>query len=128
MSDTAHQKLTVYYDSACPICRIEIDHYRGIDRCQVICFADAREEETRFPPELTRDAALARLYVRREDGTLISGAEAFVALWMRLPGWRHAAKLRHIPGMMWVMERAYLLTLHVRPWLVRTFFKKADHV
>jgi predicted DCC family thiol-disulfide oxidoreductase YuxK len=128
MSEKADAKLTVYYDSECPICRMEINHYRGIDEQRVICFADAREEVTEFPADLTRDAALARLYVRREDGKLVSGAEAFVTLWMRLPGWRWLATLRHVPGMMWVMERGYILTLRVRPWLVRTFFKRHEHV
>jgi predicted DCC family thiol-disulfide oxidoreductase YuxK len=121
----SENKLTVYYDSACPICRIEITHYQGIDEKRVVCFADARQADTQFPETLTRDAALARLYVRREDGILVSGAEAFVTLWSRLPGWRYLSYVRRIPGMMWLLERGYIVTLYVRPWLVRTFFKQA---
>jgi len=46
-------------------------------------------------------------------------AQAFLALWAALPGWRWLALAGRLPGMAWVMERSYLLFLRWRPMLQR---------
>ncbi len=62
---------------------------------------------------------LARFHVRRDDGVVFSGAEAFVKLWATLPGWRWLARLARLPGMLWLMERSYRGFLRIRPALQR---------
>jgi predicted DCC family thiol-disulfide oxidoreductase YuxK len=57
--------------------------------------------------------------VRGQDGQLLSGAPAFLALWSVLPGWRWLAVLGRVPGAVWVMERGYRLFLRWRPLLQR---------
>ncbi|MBK6975022.1 MAG: DUF393 domain-containing protein [Sterolibacteriaceae bacterium] len=88
--------LTVLYDGACPLCRREIGIYRGLPPLRSdspVCFAD------------------------------VSGAQAFLALWAALPGWRWLALLGRLPGAAWVMERAYQLFLRWRPLLQRWAFR-----
>ena len=115
------ETLTVLYDGACPLCRREIAHASGLARQKAdsaLCFVDISSAEgacTIEPGE--RAALLARFHVQRADGTRISGAEAFVAMWSRLPGWRWLARLSRVPGMLRVMEWAYDGFLRVRPML-----------
>ena len=101
-SGTTTPGLTVLYDGACPLCRREIALYRGVRGDVPLCFADVSDETVGLPPSLTRDTALARFHVRRADGQIVSGAQAFLALWSVLPGWRWLARIGRIPGVAWV--------------------------
>ena len=111
--------LQVYYDGGCPLCRREIAHYQKIDRAGVVDFVDLTCEGADTGPDLSSQAALARFHVRDGDGRLMSGAEAFVRLWQELPGWRWLAPVAKVPGVTWVMERAYRGFLPLRPRLRR---------
>lgn len=111
--------LTVLYDGACPLCRREIGLYRGLRSNSPVCFADVSDSAQSLPPDTTREQLLARFHVRRGDGELLSGAQAFLALWAALPGWRWLALAGRLPGAAWAMERSYLLFLRWRPALQR---------
>ena len=118
--------LTVLYDGACPLCRREIGLYRGLKPLQSggpVCFADVSDAAFSLPsalsPDITREQLLARFHVRDRDGQLLSGAQAFLALWAALPGWRWLALVGHLPGAAKVMERTYTLFLRWRPTLQR---------
>jgi len=111
--------LTVLYDGACPLCRREIDLYRGIQPSTPVCFADLSDPALLLPSGPTREQLLARFHVRCSDGQWLSGAAAFLALWATLPGWRWLARLGGLPGAAWAMERAYRLFLRMRPRLQR---------
>jgi len=111
--------LQVYYDGGCPLCRREISHYRKIDGAGSVDFVDLTSDGAETGPDLSLEAALSRFHVRDSDGRLLSGAEAFVRLWRELPGWRWLAPIAKVPGVMWVMERAYRGFLPLRPRLRR---------
>lgn len=116
--------LTVLYDGACPLCRQEIAHVQGLAERQAgsaLCFVDIRREVSRDDaaalPAAERAALMARFHVQRADGSRLSGAAAFVAMWARLPGWRWLARLARLPGMLALLEGAYRAFLVVRPAL-----------
>jgi predicted DCC family thiol-disulfide oxidoreductase YuxK len=113
--------LTVLYDGACPLCRREIGVYRGLrPRPNTpVCFADVSDAALPMPPGTTRAQLLARFHVRTSQGQLLSGAQAFLALWAALPGWRWLALAGRLPGAVWAMERTYRLFLRLRPTLQR---------
>jgi predicted DCC family thiol-disulfide oxidoreductase YuxK len=115
MSETTRK--TVYYDGACPLCTIEIDHYRRQSGAENLCFIDVSRNESTPGDGVTRDAALARLHVRAPDGSLSSGAAAFVSIWQDLPKWRWAARLARLPGMLTALEFGYRAFLPLRPKL-----------
>lgn len=118
--------LTVLYDGACPLCRREIGLYRGLQPLQAdapLCFADVNDAALVLPPGTTRTQLLARFHVRGRNGELLSGAQAFLALWAALPGWRWLAVMGRLPGATWVMERTYRLFLRWRPMLQRLAFR-----
>ena len=111
--------LTVLYDGACPLCRREIGLYWGLKPNAPVCFADVSDAALPLPPGTTREQLLARFHVRGRDGRLLDGAQAFLALWAALPGWRWLALAGHLPGAAWAMERSYGLFLRWRPALQR---------
>lgn len=126
---TAPETLTVLYDGACPLCRREIAHLRGLadnQACQGtdtgLRFVDVSAATPVLGSgpvwnEADRGALLARFHVQRPDGNRLSGAAAFVAVWRRLPGWRWLARAARLPGVQAAMEVAYRLFLKVRPLL-----------
>ncbi|MBC7939183.1 MAG: DUF393 domain-containing protein [Chitinophagaceae bacterium] len=118
--------LTVLYDGACPLCRREIGIYRGLQPRQLdspVSFVDLNDAAMPLPPGTTREQLLARFHVRGSDGELLSGAQAFLALWAALPGWRWLAWAGRLPGMAGLMERIYRLFLRCRPTLQRWAFR-----
>jgi len=118
-SDAPAPALTVLYDGACPLCRREIGLYRGLRPDTPVCFADVSDTASPLPGGTTREQLLARFHVRASDGRLLSGAQAFLALWAVMPGWRWLAWAGRLPGAAWAMERVYRLFLRARPLLQR---------
>jgi 3-demethoxyubiquinol 3-hydroxylase len=121
----AEPPLSVLYDGSCPLCRREIALYRGLRSEQALRFVDVSGASA-LPPGTTRKQLLARFHVQRADGTLASGADAFLTLWATLPGWRWLARAGRLPGLAWSMERSYRLFLRCRPALQRLARKRDD--
>jgi len=115
----ASQSLTVLYDGACPLCRREVGVYRGLTPLQPLSWCDVSDANSPLPPGGHRADYLARFHVRQADGTVLSGAHAFIALWATLPGWRWLAWLAALPGMASLLEFAYRGFLRVRPAMQR---------
>ena len=106
---------TVYYDGACPVCRREIAHYQSLRGASTIAWVDAAScDERELGPELDRHAALRRFHVREADGTLASGAAAFVAIWRRLPAFAWLAPLAASRPMLALLDAGYALFLRIR--------------
>jgi demethoxyubiquinone hydroxylase (CLK1/Coq7/Cat5 family) len=115
MSTTA-AACTVYFDGACPLCRREIAHYRKQEGATAIAWVDvASSDPAALGADLSRDAALARLHVRRADGSLVSGAAAFAAIWKRLPAYGWLAAIASRGPVIKLMEVAYSSFLRLRP-------------
>lgn len=111
--------VTVLYDGACPLCRREISVYRGLDSSQPVNWCDVSEPHCALPDNRDRADYLARFHVQLGDGTVLSGAAAFVALWSVLPGWRWLARFGKLPGVLPVLEWAYCGFLRFRPAMQR---------
>lgn len=105
----------IYFDGACPVCAREIAFYRNQPGADEVFWQDVASMQGQPAPDLSRAAALARLHARRADGTLVSGAAAFVELWASLPRFAWVARLLSLPPVLWLAEKGYRLFLHLRP-------------
>jgi 3-demethoxyubiquinol 3-hydroxylase len=113
-------RLTVLYDGGCPLCRREVGVYKGQAPCDVRFVDVSHGAQAPLPAGTTQAQLLARFHVQRADGTMVSGAEAFVALWQTLPGgWRWLAVVARVPGVTPLLELAYTVFLRGRPALQR---------
>jgi len=107
--------LTVYFDGACPVCSREIAAYQRLRGAGSIDWVDAsRCAPQALGPGLDRDAALARLHVRRDDGSLVDGAAAFAAVWQRLPAFALLGRIAGWAPLRPVLEAGYVVFLRVR--------------
>ena len=75
-------RVTVWYDSSCPLCIREIALMRRLDRRGAIQFIDVLDPQGVCP--LDRAELLSRFHAE-EEGRLFSGAEAFAAMWRAIP-------------------------------------------
>lgn len=109
------QKLTLFYDAACPLCQAEILFLSERNQLGLLAFVDINSEHYR--PEavgVSCEQALAAMYGQYADGQLISGVEVFSAAYAR-------ANLRVLA---WIFSRKTL-----RPLLnfSYSFFAKNRH-
>ena len=112
----AAEALCVYYDGGCPLCRAEIASYQRTEGAEALRWVDAHASSlAELGPDLDAATALARMHVRRADGTLLQGAAAFAEIWSHLPRWRWLAKLARLPGMLPVLDQLYTVFLVIRP-------------
>ena len=111
-------QVTVLYDGSCPLCRKEIGVYQRADGGDTIAWCDVSLPGA-APPGMTQEAAMVRFHVIDSTGTTKSGARAFIALWLSLPGWRWLGRIASIPPFPLVLEGLYRAFLPIRPWLQR---------
>ena len=101
------QHTQVLYNARCLVCRAEIAHYAGYVEAKglPVTFQDLNAgglEQWGIDP----DQAARRLHVR-QGGRVLSGVEAFAALWAALPRYRWAARIVALPGLRQVASLIY---------------------
>jgi predicted DCC family thiol-disulfide oxidoreductase YuxK len=103
-------KVSVYYNSACPVCNAGIGAQR---RRMEACNADVEWIDIHRDPGrvteigATREFVRERLHVVDDAGVTHIGAEAFGALWSQTPGQKALAMLIRTPGIRVVAGWAY---------------------
>jgi predicted DCC family thiol-disulfide oxidoreductase YuxK len=122
-SITKPASLSVFYDGSCPLCAAEIGIYQDADPGDALHCIDVSSPSFVGDTHITRQDAMQRFHVRTADGRQMSGARAFVALWLALPSWRWIGRISNNAVVLFLLERFYRLFLHGRP-LVVTLFRK----
>ncbi len=110
--------LTVMFDGACPLCRREIGMYQSLTPLETVAWLDVSETTANMTPA-DQASYMARFHVRQNDGIVLSGAAAFVALWLAMPGWRWLGRIGRLPGVTPMLELLYRGFLKLRPYLQR---------
>ena len=110
--------LTVMFDGACPLCRREIAMYQSLAPLQAVEWRDVSTDHAGLSPQ-DQARYMARFHVQLQDGRMVSGAAAFVALWLVMPGWRWLGRIARLPGVTPALELAYRGFLKLRPSLQR---------
>ena len=116
----ANNQVTVYFDGSCPLCRREIGFYKNSAGADQIRWEDiSRVLDGQVAGDLSCQQAMARFHVRATDGSLKSGAAAFVELWLSLKNWYWLGWIfAHPPGI-WFLEKCYVGFLRIRPAIHR---------
>jgi len=90
----------VYYNGDCPLCRTEMTHYAMLcaERQPQLQFIDSmRQPSELLDCGLRREHLERRVYLRRADGSILSGMPALLRLWSRIPRYRWLSRLLAAP-------------------------------
>ena len=90
------QKLTLFYDGACPLCQAEILFLSGRNQADLLGFVDINS--TAYDPlkvGVSCKEALAAMYGQYENGTLIHGVTVFPEAYRRAD----------LPTLAWIFSR-----------------------
>lgn len=113
-------KLTVYYDGACYICAHEISLYRRRDKKNNIIFKDISEPQFDVKAEgLNRSEIVRVFHARLASGELITGVDAFMAIWENIESLNFLARLAKFRMLRLVLDLGYKVFVIVRPLLPR---------
>jgi len=113
---TDHSPVSVYYDGACPVCSREIATYRRLTPEEAVRWVDASScDESELGEGLDRAQALELFHLRDESGQMLSGPDAFIALWARVPRLGLLARLASLPPSRLLLGMGYRAFLKVRP-------------
>ena len=109
------ERPTVYFDGGCPVCSREIGFYQRRAGGESLHWVDVTQaDEAALGPGLSREAALARIHVRRADGTFVDGAAAFAEIWRGMPGLRWLGLVLAVPPFGAIAEFGYRIFLSAR--------------
>jgi predicted DCC family thiol-disulfide oxidoreductase YuxK len=97
--------ITVWFDSACPLCSREIRLMRALDWRHAVHFVDIHSDSAACP--LDPALLLARFHAQNSAGDLVSGAEAFALMWRQIPLFWPLGQIARIPLVLNLLERAY---------------------
>ena len=115
MNTSDSSKPTLYFDGGCPVCAREIAMYQRQPGADGVRWIDvSRCGAPELGPDLTREAAMARLHLRRPDGRLVSGAAAFTGMWRQLERWRWLGVVFGRGWRLAALEAAYGAFLKIR--------------
>ena len=123
-TEQAPTDVTVWYDSDCPLCIREINLMRRLDKRGVIDFVNI-QSATGCP--ISTDDLMKRFHAQERDQPIVSGAAAFAAMWRAIPVLRPLGLVARFKPVLWVLERAYLGFLRIRPWLQRRARQLVEH-
>lgn len=104
------EKITVYYDGACPTCVKDRAYYEEISGKQGddVCWFDitGRDEELKTLGIDPRKA-LTELHVKDQNGQILSEIDAYVLLMKKVPRLKPAAWLLGLPFIRPIASRLY---------------------
>ncbi|MGB1257091.1 MAG: thiol-disulfide oxidoreductase DCC family protein [Thiolinea sp.] len=111
-----NNKVVCFHDGECPICNIEINAMKKLDKDEQIEFVDINNEKSKLAAAgITYKQAMARIHVIGTDQNMQTGVRGFLLVWKRLPYYRRLAVLvEKVPFLMTIMEYGYRLFAYYR--------------
>ena len=108
----------VYYDGLCHLCSREIEHYRRQSGSENLHFIDITSENFDAAREgLDPFLVHKEMHVKRQDGSVKTGVDAFIEIWDHLPRYRWAVKAARSNFLKPLLHFGYALFARIRPWL-----------
>ena len=106
--------LTLYYESACPLCNAEITNLKSRDTAELLRFTDICAPGF-VPPldNITQQDLLGTMHAQRADGVIVKGVEALGLAYSATGSSRFGALIRW-PVIGAIAARAYQLLARIR--------------
>ena len=101
----------ILFNEKCSICNLEIKHYK---KRSDLNFVNCSEMGDKY---------LKKLHIRFENGTEISGVDAFIYVWERTNGYYWIAALIRMPVIYHLSKIAYFFLAYILFWRYKYFVK-----
>ena len=98
--------MKVYFNNSCKICKAEIDLYKK-EKIQEIDWIDITNNDLAKKQTLRSDKQLLRRLHVVENEKVIEGAEAFLALWKKMPKYKFLYNFFKLPIIFSIFSIAY---------------------
>ena len=118
MAVKKENRVEVFFDGSCPICRREIDFYmkwKGSNGVKWVDISSVTDHE--IIEGLSKEDAISRFHIKNKDGAIESGARAFAVLWGELDSFKIFGKISLIWPFTIFLEILYRVFLKFRPTL-----------
>ncbi len=122
--DQSNEKITVYYDGACPSCVKDRKSYEKMagKAGEDVCWFDITGQDAQLRGiGIDPHKAMTELHVRDERQRVVSELDAYILLMQRVPRLKMLARLISLP-----VIRPVLSTLY--RWMVRKRLKKTGRI
>jgi predicted DCC family thiol-disulfide oxidoreductase YuxK len=114
-------KFKVYFDGNCVVCSTEIGFYRTKPGAGALEWVDISSASFDAASEGLDPTEVVRVFhVRDENGHLVTGVDAFVEIWRRIPSLKMWVRLSSLPGAHWALQAGYAVFTRLRPYLPRS--------
>ncbi len=109
-------KVTCFHDGECPICNIEINAMKKLDKQGNINWVDIAHDKVALEKAgLTYKEAMDRMHVLDENQQLQSGVLGFLQVWKHLPYYRRIAPIiEKVPYLLGFLEFFYCIFARYR--------------
>ncbi len=113
--------ITVFYDDQCGLCSKEIRVYKLADQRGTFKWQGLSDRTLDLKDEdFDLVAALERLHVKDESGSIHVGVDAFIIIWKHLPRWKVLAFIASISPVHWILSIGYR-------WFAKRRFRQLTH-
>ena len=112
----SNTKVTCFHDGECPICNIEINAMKKLDKAGNINWVDITHDKAALAKVgLTYKQAMDRMHIIDENQQLQSGVLGFLKVWKQLPYYRRIAPIiENVPLLLPLMEFFYRIFARYR--------------
>ena len=113
---TKTPKVTCFHDGECPICNIEINAMKKLDKAGNINWVDISQDKAALAEAgLTYKQTMDRMHVIDENNQIKSGVVGFLQVWKQLPYYiRLAPFIERVPFLLPLMEFFYTIFARYR--------------
>ncbi len=103
------QKVTMFHDGDCPLCKFEVEAMQKLDIKKAIRWVDiTKEKQALDDVGISYHDAMARIHVQDENSNMLTGVRGFLVVWKKLPYYRRIAPIiEKVPFLLPSMEAIY---------------------
>ncbi len=80
-------KIKVFYNKSCNICKTEIDHYKDLENKDILWIDIVNNKNAQKITSKSYQELIRRIHIIKEN-KIISGSEAFLEIWKRIPRYK----------------------------------------
>ena len=106
------KKEKILYNQKCSLCNFEINHYK---QRSDLNFIDSSQMEDKY---------LKRLHVVYDDGSEISGVDAFLYVWSKTDGYQWLSKVIALPLVNQLSVALYAVISRILFWRFKLFHSR----